>query len=50
VATAPGLGFAYGLALAGTGKKAEARALLEALPPATLSLAEVELIRKALAD
>lgn len=46
----PSIGFAYGLALAGAGRKAEARPLLQGLPPQTLTLAEVELIQRALAD
>ena len=46
----PALGFAYGLALAGAGRKAEAKALLTNLPPGTLTLAEVELIKTALGN
>jgi thioredoxin-like negative regulator of GroEL len=46
----PGLGFVYGLALAGSGRKTEARALLEKLPPESLTQAEVDLIRKSLAN
>jgi tetratricopeptide (TPR) repeat protein len=46
----PALAFAYGLALAGSGQKAEARALLGKIPPASLTLREVELIKAALAD
>jgi Flp pilus assembly protein TadD len=46
----PPLAFAYGMALAGTGQKQAARKLLEALPPETLTLREVELIKSALAD
>jgi len=51
---APGLenssavGFVYGLALAGTGKKAEARAVLDRLDPAELTLREIELIKVSL--
>jgi Tfp pilus assembly protein PilF len=45
----PALGFAYGLTLAANGRKAEAAALLNALPPATLTLTEVSLIKAALA-
>jgi len=46
----PALAFAYGLALAGANRKAEAHALLDRLPPATLTRREVELIKAALAD
>ncbi|SDR66019.1 hypothetical protein [Opitutus sp. GAS368] len=46
----PAIGFVYGLALAGANRKAEARPLLERLPPETLTLREVELIKAALAD
>jgi predicted Zn-dependent protease len=46
----PALAFVYGLALAGTNRKAEARPLLTGLPPETLTLREVELIKSALAD
>jgi tetratricopeptide (TPR) repeat protein len=42
--------FAYGLALAQTGRKTEARPLLNALPESSLTLREVELIQSALAD
>ena len=48
-ATSPSLGFAYGLALAGNGQKAEAHKLLDHLPPASLTTVEVELIKQALA-
>ena len=44
------LAFAYGLALAGSGRKAEARPLLTGLPPETLTLAEVALIKSALGN
>jgi tetratricopeptide (TPR) repeat protein len=47
--SSPGLGFVYGLALAGSGRKNEARAILDALPPASLTTSEVELIRQTLA-
>ena len=43
--TSPAIGFSYGLALARSGRKAEARGLLEALPPQSLTLTEVRLIR-----
>jgi Flp pilus assembly protein TadD len=46
----PALAFAYGLALAQSGNKAEARPLLASLPPDTLTTAEVDLITAALAD
>ncbi len=46
----PAVAFAYGLTLAGANRKAEARALLAGLPPETLTLREVELIKSALAD
>ena len=49
-AQSPTLAFAYGLALAGTGKKAEARALLGKLDPATQTTREAELIKNALGD
>jgi tetratricopeptide (TPR) repeat protein len=49
-ADSPGLGFAYGLALGKTGRKSEARALLERLPPASLTTAEMDLIKSVLAD
>lgn len=45
----PGLGFVYGLALAGADRKNEARVLLEALPRDSLTRAETELIRQTLA-
>jgi len=48
--TSPSIAFAYGLALAGTGQKAAAHAVLDPLPPASLTTAEVELIKQALAD
>jgi predicted Zn-dependent protease len=46
----PALAFAYGLALAGTGNKTEARALLERIPQSTLAAREVDLIKSALGD
>jgi len=42
--------FVYGLALAGVGEKTEAKAVLETLNPATLTLREVELVKAALGD
>lgn len=50
VSASPALKFAYGLALAGTGQKMAARTLLETLPPASLTLREVEIIKAALAQ
>ena len=44
------LAFAYGLALAGSGRKYEAHSLLDGLPPESLTLREVELIKSVLAD
>lgn len=44
----PGVQFAYGLALAGTGNKEKAEPILRALPPETLTLREVELIESLL--
>ncbi len=46
--TSPSIAFAYGLALAGTGQKAAAHVVLDPLPPASLTTAEVELIKQAL--
>ena len=46
----PALAFAYGLALASSGRKAEARPMLEGLPPSSLTLREVELIKTVLID
>ncbi len=46
----PALGFAYGFGLAKAGRKAEARPLLTGLPPESLTLAEVELIKATLGD
>ncbi len=46
----PALTFAYGLALAGTGKKAEARVLLAKLPADTLTTRAEEVIKTALGD
>lgn len=42
------IGFSYGLALAANGQKAEARPILERLPPASLTTVEVELIQRSL--
>jgi len=42
----PALGFAYGMALARADRQSEAQALLEKLPPETLTLAEVALIQQ----
>jgi tetratricopeptide (TPR) repeat protein len=50
IAQSPALAFAYGLALAGTGRKTEARPLLAGLPPETLTLTEVDLIKSVLAN
>jgi tetratricopeptide (TPR) repeat protein len=47
-ASAPGIAFAYGMALAANGQKSEARPILDRLPPATLTTAEVELIKQTL--
>ncbi len=49
-ATAPGLAFAYGLALSNVGRKDEARTLLQRLPPNSLTTAESDLIRTSLAN
>ncbi len=46
----PALAFAYGLALAGTGHKAEARALLGRSDPSLLTPREVDLIKTGLGD
>jgi tetratricopeptide (TPR) repeat protein len=46
----PAVAFVYGLTLAGTGEKAEARKILQKIDPATLTLREVELIKTALGD
>lgn len=46
----PALAFVYGLALAGTGHKAEAKALLGKIDPATLTVSEAELIKLDLGD
>ena len=48
VSQSPALTFAYGLALAGTGQKPAAHVLLDPLPPESLTLREVELIKTAL--
>jgi Flp pilus assembly protein TadD len=48
VAESPSIAFAYGLALAATGRKDEARPILEKIPDATLTTAEVELIKQKL--
>jgi tetratricopeptide (TPR) repeat protein len=47
---APGVAFAYGLALARAGRRDEARPLLENLPPSSLTKAEVLLIRSELGN
>ena len=49
-ASSPGIAFAYGIALAANGQKTEARPILAQIPPATLTTAEVELIKQKLAD
>jgi hypothetical protein len=49
-AQSPALALPYGLALAGTGHKAEAGVLLNALPAASLTTREVELIKARLAN
>ena len=49
-ANSPVLGFAYGLTLAGGGRRDEARQLLKAIPPESLTGQELELIRTALGD
>jgi len=46
----PAFSLVHGLALAGTGKKSEARALLEKIPAATLTDREAEVIQAALAN
>jgi tetratricopeptide (TPR) repeat protein len=46
----PALTFAYGLALAGAGKKAEAKVLLATLPTDTLTIRAEEVIKAALRD
>lgn len=46
----PGLAMVYGLALAGTNQKAEARVLLEKLSPDDLTSREVELIKTTLGN
>jgi predicted Zn-dependent protease len=45
-ASSPGLGFVYGLALAGAGQKNEARVVLNAVPPESLTVAETDLIKQ----
>jgi predicted Zn-dependent protease len=50
VEKSPALAFAYGLALAGTGNKTEARALLEKIPQSALATREADLIKSALGD
>jgi Flp pilus assembly protein TadD len=47
-AKSPALAFAYGFALAGSGQKAEARKLLEAIDPTMQTTREIELIKSAL--
>ena len=49
-AKSPGFAFVYGLALAKTGNRDAARPLLQQLPPESLTLQEVELIRTSLHD
>ena len=49
-AQSPALAFAYGLALADAGNLTEARRLLGALPPESLTTAEVALIREKLKE
>lgn len=46
----PGMAFAYGLALAGSAQRSEARAILTQLPPESLTWREVALIRSTLAN
>ena len=46
----PAFSLVHGLALAGSGKKAEAHALLDQIPVNTLTTREVEVIRTALGD
>jgi len=46
----PAFSFVHGLALAGTGKKTEARALLDKIPVNTLTTREVEVIQTALGN
>ncbi len=46
----PGVAFVYGLALAGTGDKTKAKAVLETMSPASLTVRENELIKAALGD
>jgi predicted Zn-dependent protease len=50
VEKSPALAFAYGLALAGTGNKVEARALLEKIPQSALATREADLIKSALGN
>jgi predicted Zn-dependent protease len=50
VEKSPALAFAYGLALAGTGNKDEAQALLGKLDPRTQTPREIELIKTALGN
>lgn len=45
----PALAFVYGVALAGSGDKAQARSLLDLLPPQSLTVAETDLIKRLLA-
>lgn len=47
-ASSPGIAFAYGLALAANGQKAEARPILARISPASLTTAELDLIRQSL--
>lgn len=50
VENSPALAYAYGLAMAGTGNKAEARTLLGRCNQAALTAREVELIKSSLGD
>jgi len=50
VKDSPSLGFVYGLALAGTNHKEEARPIFAALPKDALTTAETELIARVLAN
>jgi hypothetical protein len=47
-ADSAGIAFAYGLALAANGRKEDARVILEKIPEATLTTAEVDLIKQKL--
>ena len=50
IETTSALTFAYGLALAGTGQKTEAKTLLAKLEPSTLTIRAQEVIKTALGD